>query len=380
MIRVYGLAKMLAHDFDVTVVGPSDSGEIWAPIAEDTSIDYRMYRLATSYVRFAHQAPDLARRLIDGDVILSASPLLPAYGLALAARAQRRRPLLLDIHEWDIGTYCPGIARELLTQRLGWFWRTRSPLIIRYGYAQWRKADALTVTNTFLQRRYGGHWIPQVRDERAFEGLPTSPPQAPDSDRTVMFLGTPRSHKGLDDLVATWQRVRRPGRRLRIVGSDVNVKLPEALRGLDDDSVTVEPAVALSQAPATLAAADVVGIPQKFARATVGQLPAKLIEAMAASKAIVATDVGDMALWLAEDSGLVVPHGNADAMADGIDRLLEDPNLRARLGANAKRRYLAHASFAAVRPRLVSLIERLLARRNPGPALQVFATAPAHPD
>lgn len=379
MIRVYGLAKMLMQAFDVTVVGPSDSGEVWGPIAEDTSVQYRMYRLPVAALRFAYQLPELARRLVDGDVIISASPLLPAYGLALCARKQRKRPLLLDIHEWDIGIFCTGVGQELLTHRLGWFWRTRSPLAIRYGYAQWRKADALTVTNTFLQKRYGGHWVPQVRDEHAFDECPTPRAPAPGADLTVMFLGTPRDYKGLDDLVAMWRQVRGPGRRLRIVGADRNTKLPAITDALDDASVSLEAAVSISQAPARLAEADVVVIPQKHSRATVGQLPAKLIEAMAAGKAIVATDVGDIPLWLAEDSGLIVPHGNPTAMAHAIERLLDDEGLRMRLGANAKQRYLTHASFKAVRPRLVELIETLAGRRSPGPPLQAFATAAPGP-
>jgi glycosyltransferase involved in cell wall biosynthesis len=66
--------------------------------------------------------------------------------------------------------------------------------------------------------------------------------------------------------------------------------------------------------------------------------PVSIIEAMAAGRAVVCTDVGGVGdVVTSGASGMLVPHGDADALAASIDRLLGDPALRERLGAEARR-------------------------------------------
>ncbi len=54
----------------------------------------------------------------------------------------------------------------------------------------------------------------------------------------------------------------------------------------------------MEQLPRYIAACDVVAIPQGPGLMSMGQLPAKLFDAMAMQKAIVATDVSDIRLVL----------------------------------------------------------------------------------
>lgn len=62
--------------------------------------------------------------------------------------------------------------------------------------------------------------------------------------------------------------------------------------------------------------------------------PVCLIEAMAAGRAVVSTDVGGVRDVLEDGRlGEVVPDGDAGALADAVARLLDDPERRARLGA-----------------------------------------------
>jgi glycosyltransferase involved in cell wall biosynthesis len=66
--------------------------------------------------------------------------------------------------------------------------------------------------------------------------------------------------------------------------------------------------------------------------------PVSIIEAMAAGRAVVCTDVGGVAdVVTSGSSGVLVPYGDPDALAASIDGLLRDPDLRQRLGAEARR-------------------------------------------
>jgi L-malate glycosyltransferase len=66
--------------------------------------------------------------------------------------------------------------------------------------------------------------------------------------------------------------------------------------------------------------------------------PLAVLEAMAAGKPIVATAVGGLAEAIEEGrSGLLVPPGDADALADAVVSLLRDPERAARLGREARR-------------------------------------------
>lgn len=69
-------------------------------------------------------------------------------------------------------------------------------------------------------------------------------------------------------------------------------------------------------------------------------LPNALMEAMALGLPIVATDCpcgGPATLIRDEENGLLVPIKNAEAMAAGINRLIENPELAEKLGRNARK-------------------------------------------
>lgn len=66
--------------------------------------------------------------------------------------------------------------------------------------------------------------------------------------------------------------------------------------------------------------------------------PVSIIEAMAAGRAVVCTDVGGVPDVVTSGvTGILVPSGDAEALANAIDRLLADPAARERLGSEAQR-------------------------------------------
>src|SRR6185503_4719271 len=93
---------------------------------------------------------------------------------------------------------------------------------------------------------------------------------------------------------------------------------------------------------ACLAAADVVAMPSLHEGLGVAAL-----EAMAASRPVVASRVGGLAEVVVDgDTGVLVPPSDPPALAAGLTRLARDPGLRARYGAAGRARVLAVYSGA----------------------------------
>lgn len=68
-------------------------------------------------------------------------------------------------------------------------------------------------------------------------------------------------------------------------------------------------------------------------------MPVSLMEATSIGAAIVATSVGGVPQVITDGvDGLVVPPGDPPALADAIERLVGDPDLRSELGRAAKLR------------------------------------------
>ena len=99
----------------------------------------------------------------------------------------------------------------------------------------------------------------------------------------------------------------------------------------------------VSDVPDFLAQLDIVAMP------TIGRgegCPVALLEAMACGKACVATDVpGSRDIIEDGVSGLLVEPENAIALAEAIQRLIDDPELRDRIGKAARLRIEKHFSI-----------------------------------
>lgn len=88
-------------------------------------------------------------------------------------------------------------------------------------------------------------------------------------------------------------------------------------------------------------------------------MPLALVEAMAAGCACIASDVIGVRGVVEEGvTGLLVPEGQPQALADALARLLRDPALAASLGAAARERALAEHGLALMRERYEALITR----------------------
>ena len=350
------LARLLRPRYEVEVVGPQFGPALWGP-ARDGPVAYRAVR-AGRYPRFAARVSDLLD-LVDGDVIFASKPRPTSYGLGLLARARRRRPLVLDVDDWEMGFFHRGGRWGTLGRALN----LGDPNGLAATWLMERligRADALTVASRFLERRFGGTLLTHVRDTEAWDpvrwqGSLARAELGVGEQRVVMFLGTPREHKGVDDLV---EAVRILGAGVVLVVVGVNPTSSGARRWSGLEHVRCIGEVPFDEVPRYLVAADVVAVPQRDTTDTLGQVPAKLFDAMALARPIVSTRVS-MIPEILDGCGVVVAPDDPPSLAAGLARLLRDPAGAAELGRLARARCEARYSFRTARSILYPLLERL---------------------
>jgi glycosyltransferase involved in cell wall biosynthesis len=194
------------------------------------------------------------------------------------------------------------------------------------------------------------------RDLRGYaDAEPASLREAFDVPTDAPLVGTVGrlvERKGGYDLLAAWPRVRQavPDAHLVFVGDGVERDgLTDRARDLGiADSVHF--AGTRDDVPAVLAALDCFVFPSHYEG-----LPGALLEAMAAGRPIVATDIeGSDELLVDGECGLLVPPHAPSGLADALVRVLTDRPLADRLGTAARERAFDRFSL----PSMVDAFER----------------------
>ncbi len=97
-------------------------------------------------------------------------------------------------------------------------------------------------------------------------------------------------------------------------------------------------------------------------------MPRSLLEAAACGRPLIATDAPGCRSLVADGvNGLLVPPGDAAALADAIARLAEAPELRRRLGAEARRRVETTYADTVILQRFLALYDEIARPCGSGP-------------
>ena len=121
--------------------------------------------------------------------------------------------------------------------------------------------------------------------------------------------------------------------------------------------------VAEEELPLYYAAADLFVLPSVSRAEALGLV---LVEAMASGLPVVSTELGTGTSFVNVDgeTGLVVPPGDAEALAAAIRTLLANDEMRQRMGAAARERARREFSAQAMAARILDLYTTLLARKT----------------
>jgi glycosyltransferase involved in cell wall biosynthesis len=159
----------------------------------------------------------------------------------------------------------------------------------------------------------------------------------PGGEPVVMLAGRLLWDKGVGEFVAAAGQLRRRGVRARFVlvgesdAQNPSAIPDEQLRAWQAEGV-IEWWGRREDMPAVYAQSHVVCLPSYREG-----LPTVLTEAGACGRPVVATDVpGCREVVRDGENGLLVPVRDADAVARALERLIESPDLRARLGARGR--------------------------------------------
>jgi glycosyltransferase involved in cell wall biosynthesis len=154
----------------------------------------------------------------------------------------------------------------------------------------------------------------------------------------VLYVGLLTPRKGVVDLLTASRLLRERGiaHEIALLGGtpDEGPEAEAAVRAALVDTVQLLGTRPHEEMPVAFAEADVFCLPSWWEA-----MPLSVLEAMAAGLPVVATDVGDVGRAVADgETGFVVPAREPERLADALEKLLTDPDLRRRMGAAGRAR------------------------------------------
>jgi glycosyltransferase involved in cell wall biosynthesis len=308
----------LRERFDLRVLATSADG-----VARDDGVFQLVGRLPLlDGPLFYLSLPSRVRRLVrehHPDAVVTQSP----YEAALIRHVTRGARLVVELHgDWRTAPRLYGSPLR----------RFLAPLTDRAGAYGIRRADAVRTISAFttgLVRGLGREpdaEFAAFTDLDAFTGERLPVPAEPQ----LLFVGVLERYKNVEVLADAWRLVaaRRPGAKLHLVGQGTQDAVAESLAR---DGVEWERRIDAAEVAAAMDRARALLLPS----ASEG-LPRIVIESFLRGRAVIGSRAGGTP-DIVEDgvNGLIVPAGDAAALAAAIERIIEDDDLASRLGAAA---------------------------------------------
>jgi glycosyltransferase involved in cell wall biosynthesis len=159
-----------------------------------------------------------------------------------------------------------------------------------------------------------------------------------DSNNRLLFIGSLHSYKGIDAFLKSLKHIAEPV--TAVIGGKLKSK--KQMNDLLPDITAARSAghrIIFTGWLSDQEVRDLYRLGDVFVYPTrADTLPLCILEAMASGLPIVSTNVGGIPFQLAEGAGFVAPSGRPDEIAEYVNILLENKDLRANMSAAAKNR------------------------------------------
>jgi glycosyltransferase involved in cell wall biosynthesis len=235
------------------------------------------------------------------------------------------------------------------------------------NHADYALAGTESAAQVWRGKGYAGRLrvIPQFGvDPELFKPSPPAPlSQGEGSSKpfTIGYVGRLVEEKGVRQLIEAASRLTGVEWRLRLIGGgplkgDLQTRAKHlGLAG----RVQFCDQIPSTDMPAQYAQLDGLVLPSLTRPNWKEQFGRVLIEAMACGVPVIGSDSGAIPDIIG-DAGLIVPEGEAGALAGALHRLWSEPELRAALGAKGRARALAHFTHEGVAAATVDVYRELM--------------------
>lgn len=303
-------------------------------------------------------------------------PVSAACARTLAAAFRRHRITVAHSHEFSMAVYGGWVSWRLgvphvITMHGGQYYagRLRRRLALRAAIGL--SSRTVAVSQMLARHLSRNLWIRRSRIDTIPNGVRAAAPDLSSvrdelglnaNQQLIVAIGNLYPVKGHRYLIDALARLAggHPGIHLAIAGRGPLEDELSALAGAHGLADRVHLLGLRRDVSEILAAADIFVLPSLSEG-----LPLALLEAMFARRPIVATDVGEVAVALAQgDAGLLVPPGDAGALAAAIDGLLRRPAAARALGERACARAAAEYDVSNMVRRYADAYRAALASRN----------------
>ncbi|MDD2473127.1 MULTISPECIES: glycosyltransferase family 4 protein [unclassified Methanoculleus] len=349
-------AKSLAKEHDVTIIAPSDAGDV----GNEGGVRIVTVRKPSSNLLHPVTLWRTFRACLaeDADVVHCHEP--DALFVALLLKALKGRKVVYDVHEhWPSEIpYDLGIRNGTLVQR------ALSAFVSSVEIAMARRTENLFAVSESVAARFKERGLEPIilpNYSLAAIAIPYNPNR---SGRKLMFMaGNINSFHGVGECIRAVSRVREryPDTSLTLVGN-VREDLKKHTHGSDRNEFILstgflpyrEMYEKLNEGTVAL-----LVFQPTYYNIFIG-LPNKLFDYMLLGLPVIASDLPEIRNVVSKaDCGILVDPGNVSDIADAIAYLFDHPEEAQRMGANGRRAVLETYNWSAMEADLLQAYRNL---------------------
>ncbi len=313
----------------------------------------RTARTITRWQRWTAPLPLLRWALRSGGALFQIhDPDMLPVGLLLKALGRR---VIYDVHD----DYEASFRVRFRSRR--WFGRWFPPFWWWFERNAARFFDGVVVADRHLAKKFA-RCAPVILGN--FPRMDFTPPAHADGEETfnLLYVGGVTRERGLEMALKAVQLLPATGLRLHIIGAGRQADLLEALKA--EPRVVMHgrvPWTELHRYYVRAHAGLALYQPLESFLYYPGENAVKVVECMAAGIPVLCSDFPGLRAFVADSGcGLVVKPDDPRAIADAIQRLMDEPELRRKLGAAGRHLFESEYNWEKHEPQLVQLYRRIL--------------------